>query len=60
MVHRKVLGDGIHEELRVEVRRVVHYIHIGVPVVRVCLSRVYEVGGDAWSHGLRCLGGASS
>ena len=55
-----MLGDGVHEELRVKGRRVVHYVHIGVPVVRVRLSRVYEVGGDTWSHGLRCLGGTRS
>ena len=55
-----MLGDGVHEELRVEGRRVVHYVHIGVPVVRVRLSRVYEVGGDTWSHGLRCLRGTCS
>ena len=40
MVHREVLGDGIQEELWVDGRRVVHYVHIGVPVVRVRLVRV--------------------
>jgi hypothetical protein len=33
MVHREVLGDGIEEEFRVDGRRVVHYVHIGVTVV---------------------------
>ena len=45
MVHREVLGNGIQEELRVDGRSVVHYVHIGVPVVRVRLARVQEVGG---------------
>ena len=53
MVHREVLGNGIEEELRVDGRGVVHYVHIGVPIVRVHLTRVQEVGGDTWSHGMR-------
>jgi hypothetical protein len=56
MVHREVLGNGIQEELRVDGRRVIHYVHIGVSVVRVRLTSVYEVGGDTRSHCLRCLG----
>ncbi len=60
MAHREMLGNGIEEELRVDGSRVVDYVYIGVPVVRVRLTRVQKVGGDTWSHGLRCLGGTCS